>query len=366
MNAGALVAITTRKGTGGPPRLSRASQAALVRELATLVAVMPISDAVDTLARQPGTPARTAVLRQANRALQAGSPLAAALPASVFPADLRATVAAGEASGRLPLLLARLADTLEAELALRSKLLAALAYPSLLILVALGVIAGMLVFVVPGIAEQYSGTGTELPALTRGVLAVSAFLSRFGLLLLALLLAAFLALLMATRRPAGRAAHDRALLSLPIVGRFVGAGEAVRFARLLSVMLAAGLPVAEALMLVGPAMGTRGWQDGARAIAGKVRAGAGFSESLSLLPKAPTLLQSLARSGEASGRLAPLLDSAAQALDRQLSDRSRTLLSLLEPLIIVLLGGIVGTIILAVLLPILKLNALAGQAIGVT
>jgi general secretion pathway protein F len=327
---------------------------------------MPISDAVDTLARQPGSPQRTAVLKQANRALQSGSPLAAALPASVFPPDLRATVAAGEASGRLPLLLQRLADTLEAELALRSKLLSALAYPALLILVALGVIAGMLVFVVPGIAEQYSGTGTELPGLTRAVLAISAFLSRFGLLLLALLLAGLLALLVAARRPAGRAVLDRLLLSLPLVGRFVAAGEAVRFARLLSVMLTAGLPVAEALVLVGPAMGTRDWQDGARAIAGRVRAGAGFSDSLSLLPKAPALLQSLARSGEVSGRLGPLLDSAAQALDRQLSDRSRTLLSLLEPLIIVLLGGLVGVIILAVLLPILKLNALAGEAIGVT
>jgi general secretion pathway protein F len=337
-----------------------------VRELATLVAVMPISDAVDTLARQPGSPQRTAVLRQANRALQAGSPLAVALPASVFPADLRATVAAGEASGRLPLLLSRLADTLEAEQALRSRMLAALAYPSLLVIVALGVIAGMLVFVVPGIAEQYSGTGTDLPGLTKGVLAVSAFLSQWGLAVLVLLFSAALALLLAARRPSGRAWLDRALLSMPIVGRFVGAGEAVRFARLLSVMLAAGLPVAEALVLVGPAMGTLPWQEGARAIAGRVRAGAGFSESLGLLPKAPALLQSLARSGEASGRLAPLLDSAAQALDRQLSDRSRTLLSLLEPLIIVVLGGIVGVIILAVLLPILKLNALAGEAIGVS
>ncbi|MFN7174236.1 MAG: type II secretion system F family protein, partial [Thermaurantiacus tibetensis] len=102
----------------------------------------------------------------------------------------------------------------------------------------------------------------------------------------------------------------------------------------------------------------------AAAAAARVRAGAGFAPSLALLPRAPALLLSLARSGEASGRLAPLLDSAAQAIDRQLSDRSRVLLSLLEPLIIVVLGGVVGLIILAVLLPILRLNALASQAIG--
>ncbi|MFQ3594729.1 MAG: type II secretion system F family protein [Sphingomonadaceae bacterium] len=336
----------------------------MIRELATLVAVMPISDAVDTLARQPGKSRVRAVLKAANRSVQSGSSLAAALPAGAFPPDIRATVAAGEASGRLPLLLSRLADTLEAELALRSKLIASLAYPTLLVLVAVGVIVGMLVFVVPGIAEQYGDTGAELPGITRFVLGVSAFLQQWGWLVLVLLLLGLLALLVARRRDAGRAALDRVLLSLPLAGRFVAASEAVRLARLLSVMLAAGLPVSEALHLVAPALTTRPWQHALHAIAARVRAGASLSSALPALPRAPALLLSLARSGEASGRLAPLLDSAATALDRQLSDRSRVLLSLLEPLIIVVLGGVVGLIILAVLLPILRLNALAGQAIG--
>jgi general secretion pathway protein F len=346
--------------------LARGTRAALVRELATLVAVMPISDAVDTLARQGRKGREAAVLRETNRALQAGRPLALALPAAAFPPDIRATIAAGEASGRLPALLSRLADSLEADLALRSKLQAALAYPALLVLVALGVVVGMLMFVVPGIAEQYEGTGVDLPFLTRAVLAVSSFLQAWAWLLGLVVLLGLLGLLVALRREPARAALDRALLSLPLIGGFLAAGEAVRFARLLSVMLAAGLPVAEALHLIAPALGTRPWRAGTQKIAADVRTGRSFSDALGALPRAPGLLLSLARSGELSGRLAALLDSAAVALDRQLQDRSRTFLSLLEPLIIVVLGGLVGVIILAVLLPILRLNALAGQAIGVS
>lgn len=363
MNAPPRLALPGRIETG-PARLSPSDRAALVRELATLVAVMPISDAVDTLARQPAKPRTMAVLAEVNRQVKAGHSLAHALPATAFPPDIRATVAAGEASGRLPLLLQRLADTLEAELALRSKLIAALAYPALLVLVAVSVIVGMLVFVVPGIADQYTQAGAELPTLTLIVLAVSGFLVHRGWALGLLILAGLAALLVARHHEASRARLDAALLATPVVGRFVAASEGVRFARLLGVMLAAGLPVAEALQLVAPAMGTRPWQEATQAIAKKVRTGASFAPALALLPGAPALLLSLGRSGEASGRLAPLLDSAATAIDRQLSDRSRVLLSLLEPLIIVILGAVVGLIILAVLLPILRLNALAGQAIG--
>lgn len=346
------------------PRLSGQGRATLVRQLATLAAVMPISDAVATLARQPGRAPEKAVLARTNRGLQAGSSLAAALPPSAFPPEVRATIAAGEASGRLPLLLARLADTLDAQVALRSRLIAALAYPLLLLLVAVGVILAMLVFVVPGIAEQLTGSGQPLPFLTRAVLAVSGFVQRFwALLLLVPLLAAAGAWAWA-RRPGNRLKLDRWLLRLPGAGSWLSALEAVRWSRLLATMLAAGLPLAEALQITAPTLTNRAWTDATDRIAGQVRAGASLSAAIALLPEPPGLLVSLAQSGEASGRLAPLLESAAASLDRQLSDRSRTLLALAEPAIIVVLGGLVGLIILSVLLPILELNTLAGAAVG--
>jgi general secretion pathway protein F len=129
-------------------------------------------------------------------------------------------------------------------------------------------------------------------------------------------------------------------------------------------MLSAGLPLAEALSITAPTLGNRAWRDASQKIAAQVRAGSSLSAALPLLPNPPGLLVSLVQSGESSGRLAPLLESAATSLDRQLSDRSRTVLALAEPAIIVIMGGMVGVIILAVLLPILELNTLAGQSLG--
>lgn len=346
------------------PRLKPQARATLIRQMATLSAVMPISDAVATLARQPSSEAERLVLQRTNRALQGGSPLAAALPISAFPAEVKATIAAGEASGRLPLLLARLADTLEAQVALRARLISSLAYPALLILVALGVIVAMLLFVVPAIAEQLTGSGQPLPLLTRVILGLSNAVQTLWPLLLALPILAGLGLWAWQRRGDNRTRLDSWLLSLPGIGGWLSALEGVRWARLLATMLSAGLPLAEALSITAPTLGNRAWREACQKIAAQVRAGSSLSAALPLLPNPPGLLVSLVQSGESSGRLAPLLDSVATSLDRQLSDRSRTVLALAEPAIIVVMGGMVGVIILAVLLPILELNTLAGQPIG--
>ncbi len=346
------------------PRLGAQARATMIRQLATLAAVMPISDAVATLARQPGKESDRLVLQRTNRALQAGSSLAAALPASAFPPEVKATIAAGEASGRLALLMGRLADTLEAQVALRSRLISSLAYPALLMLVAVGVIIAMLLFVVPAIADQLTGSGQALPLLTRLILGLSNAVQRWWWLLLLIPLLAGLGLWQWRRQAGNRARMDSWLLGLPGLGGWLSALEAVRWSRLLATMLSAGLPLAEALQITSPTLGNMAWREATAKMVAQVRAGSSLSATLPLLPNPPGLLVSLVQSGESSGRLAPLLDSAATSLDRQLSDRSRTLLALAEPAIIVILGGMVGVIILAVLLPILELNTLAGASIG--
>lgn len=344
-------------------KLSTQALAGMMRQMATLAAVMPISDAVATLARQPAKEPEKSILSATNRALQSGTTLAAALPASI-PPEVRATIAAGEASGRLPILMARLADTLEAQAALRSRLIAALAYPALLVIVAVVVIIAMLIFVVPSIAEQLVGSGQPLPLLTRIVLGVSDFFRAWWWAIVALMLAGGLALAAALRHPGWRMWLDRRVLRLPLIGSSIAMMEAVRLSRLLATMLAAGLPLAEALAITAPTLRNSQWRDAVVAMAGRVRGGSSLTATLTLLPDPPGLLVALVQSGESSGRLVPLLESAAASLDRMVSDRSRTAMSLAEPLIIVVLGSIVALIILSVLLPILQLNTLAGAAIG--
>ncbi|QMW21743.1 type II secretion system F family protein [Sandaracinobacteroides saxicola] len=349
-----------RRPLAAAPALRPKARALFIRKLATLTAVMPVSEAVATLVRQPGRPAMRAVMAATHRGLQSGAALSAALPAASFPADIRATVAAGENAGRLPLLLTRLAETLEADIALRGKLLAALAYPALLLLVAVAVVVAMLWFVVPAIAEQLTASGATLPAITRAVLALSDFIRAWGWVLALMLLLGMLGLLLVARSDAARRRRDALLLRLPLLGGWLAELEAVRWARMLGTMVAAGLPLAEALLLIVPTLKNGAWAEATRQMAARVRGGASLSATLVLLPRAPDLLVALTQSGEAAGRLAPLLDSAATTLDREIGDRTRTLLALIEPAVIVLLGGAVGLIILSVLLPILQLNQLAG------
>lgn len=359
----AQASAASARATPAGQALSPKARALMVRKLATLTQVMPVAEALATLSRQPGPKKQKAALAATHRALAAGRPLAEALPRAAFPADVRATVAAGEAAGRLPALLARLADMLEADVALRGRMLAALAYPALLLLVAVAVVAAMLAFVVPAIAEQLAASGQQLPAITRAVLALSAALNAGWPLLLILLLALAAGWIAAARDPRLRLARDRLLIRLPVIGAWLAELEAVRWARLMATMTAAGLPAAEALLLAAPGLRNAAWADATRRMAAQVRAGQPLSAGLPLLPRAPDILVALTRSGEAAGRLAPLLDSAATTLDRELADRTRAALALVEPAVIVLLGGVVGLIILSVLLPILQLNTLAGAGL---
>lgn len=368
-----MTAGTARSGTRqrrirfprrATPRLSRQARATLVRQMASLAHVLPISDAVATLCRQPSGRAAEEALRHTHRHLQGGMALADALPKDAFPPTFRAIIAAGEASGQLPLVLSRLADSLEAEAAFRARLVSTLAYPVLLVLVAIAVIAAMLAFVVPAIAEQLADAGAPLPFLTRAVIGLSSFLAATWWVLLLLVLALVAGVVILLRDTGRRLRFDRAILGLPLVGSFLAGASCVHWARTLGTMLSAGLPLADALSITAPTLRNHAWQAATREITTRVEAGTSLTATLPLLPHAPPMVVALVQSGEASGRLAALLESAATTLDRQLSDRSKTLLSLAEPLIILGLGAIVALIILAVLLPILKLNTLAGSGLG--
>jgi general secretion pathway protein F len=285
---------------------------------------------------------------------------AMAREAASFPPLYRGMVAAGEGSGTLPAILERLADLLERQAQVRSKVLSAIAYPIVLAFVATFVVFALMVFVVPKVVEQFEDIGQTLPWLTRAVIGLSGFLAAWWWVIAAgLVLAGFLAA-RAMRDEALGLRVDRTLLRLPLFGRLLRDLHAARMARTLSTMVASRLPLLEGLRLTTQTVHNRALREATAAIAESVRTGGSLSGALRKAGIFPPLLVYLAASGEASGRLDLMLERAADYLEREFDSFTTTALALLEPAIIVLMGGLVAVIVLSILLPILQLDTLAG------
>jgi len=332
------------------------------RQLATLITVTPLEEALRTVSRQAEREELRRVLGSVHAGVVEGRRLSEAMgrePAS-FPPLYRAMVAAGEASGTLPQILERLANLLERQAQVRSKVLSTLAYPTILAIVAAFVVFALMIFVVPKVVEQFRDIGQTLPLLTRIVIGLSGFLaSWWWALLLAIALAAFLAG-RALRDEGVRMKFDRLLLKLPLVGRLIRDLHAARMARTLATMVASRLPLLEGLRLTTGTVHNRVLRAASAEIAESIRTGGSLSGALKRAGIFPPLLVYLAASGEASGRLDLMLERAADYLDREFDAFTTTALALLEPAIIIVMGAIVALIVLSILLPILQLDTLAG------
>lgn len=340
-------------------RIGSAALALMTRQLATLVgASLPVEEALGTLAAQAASDAQRAIAVALRARVMEGASLAEALadfPAA-FPAAYRASVAAGEQSGRLEQVLERLADHAEARDALAQKVLAALAYPALLTLVALGVIAGLLAWVVPQIVGVFQHLGQALPLPTRMLLALSAWAGRWGWLLLVALAALAVAARYALRREPVRAWRDAWLLRLPLVGRLVRAANTVRAMRTLALLAASAVPLLDALGVAARVVGNLPMRVGLQQAALQVREGSSFSRALEASGQFPPVAVRLIASGERSGELPRMLEAAAAEQQREL-DRWLTLLTgMLAPAVILVVGALVLFIVLAILLPIFDLN----------
>lgn len=345
-----------------PPRLKFKQLTLFTRQLATLSQVTPLEESLRTISRQSDRPEVGAIVARVADGVVEGRPLAEAMarePAS-FPPLFRAMVAAGERSGTLPDILERQSALLERQAAMRSKLLSALAYPAILTLVALGVVAALMIAVVPRVVEQFDDVGQQLPLLTRVVIALSEFLASSWW---ALMIGGGLALLLfawSLRRPPVRLAFDRFLLTLPFVGRLIRDLHAARMARTLSTMIGSRLPVLEGLQLTAETVHNRALRAATDELVEAIRRGGSLSGALGRTGVFPPLLVSMAASGESAGRLELMLERAADYLEREFDAFTAAVLAMLEPLIIVFLGVIVAVIVLAILLPILQLQSLVG------
>jgi len=353
---------TARSGQAsrGRGRFGARDLTLLTRQLATLVAVAPLEEALRTIGSQSERAPVRRVVMAIHARLVEGFRLSDAMACEprAFPPLYRAMVAAGEGTGALPAILERLADLHERDQQVHGKLVSALVYPAALAGTAVLVVIALMMFVVPKVVEQFESMGRELPLLTRIVIGVSEALATWWLPMLALLAAAVFAATRLLRRPGVRRGVDAALLRLPLLGRLLRDVHAARMARTLATMSDSGLPLIEGLAITARTVGNAVLREATETMVGVIREGGSLSSAMKRAAVFPPTLLYMATSGEDSGRLAPMLDRAADYLEREFNTFTTAAMSLLEPLIIIVLGAMVAVIVLAILLPILQFNAL--------
>jgi general secretion pathway protein F len=361
-----VVASTQSRALAAPSpsrngKLKGAALAMVTRQLATLIRVVPVEEALQTIALQTERIALRRILRDTHAGVVEGFRLSEAMTRQgrAFPALYRAMIAAGETSSALPDILDRLAELLEREQETRSKMLTTLIYPAALAGTAIIVVIALMVFVVPKVVDQFDSMGQTLPLLTRLVIALSDGLRHWGWLLVLLGAGAGVSASQALKRPHLRRAWDGFLLRLPGIGRLIRDLNAARLARTLATMLASGLPVLDGLQLVARTISNSVLREAVEAMAAAIREGASLSSSMRRAGVFPPLLVHMTASGESSGRLDAMLSGAADYLEREFRTVTAVALSLLEPAIIIVMGAVVATIVLSILLPILQINTMA-------
>lgn len=344
------------------PRLSAKELTLFTRQLSTLIQVSPLEESLRTIGRQSEQEHVRAIVGKVHAGVLEGRRLADALGAEPksFPALYRAMISAGESSGSLPTIMERLSELMERQAVIRSKVLIAIAYPSVLAAFAVCVVAALMIFVVPKVVEQFDTVGQDLPLLTRMVMGTSAFLAAYWWLLAIFIAVGGFAFWRALKVESFRYRFDATLLRLPLLGRLIRDLHAARMARTLSTMVASRLPLMEGLTLTTQTVHNRVLRQASEEIVEAIRGGGSLSAALRRAGVFPPLLVYLAASGESAGRLDTMLERAADYLEREFDSFTSAALAMLEPVIIILMGGIVAVIILSILLPILQLQSLTG------
>ncbi len=338
---------------------STTALAVWTRQLAGLVGSgLPIERALTALADESEDGRQRELISQLKAEVNAGSAFARALATAPREFDdvYRGVVAAGEQSGALGQVLEKLADDLEASEDLKGKLIGAMAYPAIISAISVLIVIFLVTYVVPQIATVFTSSKRALPALTVAMLAISDFVRAWGWALLAATAGGALLLRQALKAPAFRLRFDAALLGVPLIGRLARGYNAARFAGTLAMLASAGVPILKALQAAAETLSNRAMQADALDALVQVREGAPLGSALAGKKRFPGILAMFARLGEQTGQLPEMLSRAARQLSVEVTRRSMAAATLLEPLLIVAMGGVVMLIVLAVLLPIIQLN----------
>ncbi|MFM7848953.1 MAG: type II secretion system inner membrane protein GspF [Rubrivivax sp.] len=330
------------------------------RQLAGLVgAGLPLERALTALADDAEDPRQRDLVAQLRSEVNAGHSFARALSTAPreFDEVYRAVVGAGEQGGALGQVLEKLADDLEERQALKSKLIGAALYPAIVSAIALLIVIFLVTYVVPQVTSVFTSSRRALPLLTVAMLGASRLVREWGGLVALGLAGGIAALMLLRRQEAVRLRMDAAWLRLPLVGRLARGYNAARFAGTLAMLAGAGVPILKALQAAAETLGNRAMRADALDALTQVREGAPLASALAAKKRFPGLLAMFARLGEQTGQLPQMLSRAAAQLSGEVQRRAMALATVLEPLLIVAMGGVVMLIVLAVLLPIIELNA---------
>ncbi|OEY67544.1 type II secretion system inner membrane protein GspF [Marinobacter sp. X15-166B] len=343
--------------------LGAADLALITRQLATLIqAGIPIEQALSAAAQQTDKPRIKSMMIAVRSKVLEGYTLADSLGdfPRAFPRLYRSTVAAGEHAGHLDLVLNRLADYTENRQEARQKIQLAAIYPIILSVVAIAIVIFLLTYVVPDIIAVFVKQGQELPALTAAMLAVSDFLSNYGVYLLAVLLLLLVACQYALRRPANRLWFHRKLLNMPPFSGMVRGVNTARYASTLSILTTSGVPLVEAMKIAGEVLSNDFLRQELRGAAQKVSEGGSLHRSLDQTGYFPPMMLHMIASGEASGELDSMLERTARMQENTLQAKIAALVGLFEPMMLLVMGVVVLIIVLAIMLPILNMSNLVG------
>ena len=342
-------------------RIPPAELAVITRQFATLLgAGLTIEEALEGLIEQSSNHRIRSILTAVRSSVMEGQSLSEAIgnfPAA-FPGLYRASLHAGEETGRLDMVLDRLADYTENSTTLRRRILIALIYPIILTVVAVLIVTGLLTYVVPKVVKVFEESGQALPLLTRGMIAVSEFLQTWGVwILLAIVLGTIIFRFIA-RQPSTRLLLDQFMLGVPLLGSIVRNLNTSTMARTLAIMSASGVPLLTAMSASSQVVGNLAMRKAMEQARVDVGEGMSLSKALKKSGLFPPLLTQMVASGESSGRLDEMLEKSAEVQENELEARTSIMVGLIEPMMILIMGAIVLVIVLAILLPIFDLNEL--------
>ena len=333
----------------------------IIRQLATLVeAGLPIDEALVTLQEQSDHRNTARILSTLHAKVMEGQSLAYAM--RLFPKafdELVATsVEAGEQAGQLAEVLLQLADYLETRETLGKKSMSALIYPMILIITAIALVAGLMVYIVPKVIDVFASANVALPLMTRVLIGISDFLSQYGWLLLLGLVVLILGFFTALQKPEFRLAWHRWLLKLPVFGSLTRTAQSARFTRTLGILTHSAVPIVSALSLASQVVRNEVMKQACQQVAAAVREGASLAGAMRSVGEFPSLTVKLVHSGEQSGRLSDMLNRIAMVQERDVESKLTTLTNAIQPLAILFVGLMVLFIVLAMLLPIFQINTL--------